>query len=212
MRVSVLPCLSYPHSAFTSDANASARLDAVKSATKPPLRSLILLGDFYTATALASSLAKLISRLHELPDVAASRKNERRAEAMLLLASIVRAGQSKFVSAPIDEDSQERILACIETLADLAAPDRSMRGAEEVFLNDTKAAYARMVAAEEKKAAEKKAKENKVKQVQPDDVISFRQLAKKSAAEAEAEDAERDLTNATGLAEKSKVSRRSAST
>lgn len=190
--------------AFTADANASARLEAVKNASKPPLRSLILLGDFYTATALASCLTKLVSRLHELPTVDAGRKNERRAEAMLILTSVVRAGQSKFVAAQIDEDSQERILTCIETLADLASSTRDMKGAEDVFLHDTKAAYAKMVKAEEKKAAEKAAKENKVKQVQPDDAISFRQLAKKSAAEAEAEDAERELTQATGVAEKAK--------
>lgn len=188
--------------AFHSEANVSARLEAVKNASKPPLRSLILLGDFYTATALASSLTKLISRLHSLSGVSSARKNERRAEAMLLLTSVVRTGQSKFVAAPIDEDSQERIMSCIEALADLSATMRQMQGADEVFLHDTKAAYAKMVAAEEKKTAEKQAKESKVSQVQPDDVISFRQLAGKSAAEAEAEDAERELTQATGVAEK----------
>lgn len=190
--------------AFSSESNASARLEAVKNATKPPLRSLILLGDFYTATVLASSLTKLVFRLNDAAGVDPGRKNERRAEAMLLMTSIIRVGQSKFAAAPIDEDSQERIMECIETLAELGAPTRDTAAAEQVFLHDTKAAYAKMVEAEEKKAAEKAAKQSKVKQVQPDDLISFRQLAKKSAAEAEAEDAERELTQATGLAEKAK--------
>lgn len=192
--------------AFTSDANVTARLEAVKNATKPPLRSLILLGDFYTATVLASSLTKLIMRVNDLAGLSSDEKNQRRAEAMLLMTSVIRVGQSKFAAAPIDEDSQERIMECIETLAglDTSSTSGDFAAAGQVFLHDTKAAYAKMVEAEEKKAAEKAARENKVKQVQPDDIISFRQLAKKSAAEAEAEDAERDLTQATGLAEQAK--------
>lgn len=194
--------------AFNSESSVSARLEAVKNATKPPLRSLILLGDFYTATVLSSSLTKLIMRLNSLPDVDAGQKNARRAEAMLLMTSIVRVGQSKFAAATIDEDSQERILECIETLAGLQASEigneQGKDAVQEVFLHDTKAAYAKMVEAEEKKKAEIKALESKVKQVQPDDMISFRQLAKKSAAEAEAEDAERELTQATGVSERAK--------
>ncbi|CAO1619842.1 unnamed protein product [Sympodiomycopsis kandeliae] len=192
--------------AFDSEANAAARLEAVKNATKPPLRALILLGDFYTAASFGSSLTKLILRLYKLSDVDSGRRNERRAEAMLQLTSIIRVGQSKFTATQIDEDSTERITECIESLAQLGVSEaaESSAATEEVFLHDTKAAYAKMVEAEERKNAEKKAKESKIKQVQPDDVISFRQLAKKSAAEAEAEDAERELTQATGLAEKAK--------
>ena len=107
--------------AFNSEANAAARLEAVKSATKPPLRALILLGDFYTAASFASSLTKLILRLYKLPTVDANRRDQRRAEAMLQLTSIVRVGQSKFTATQIDEDSTERIMECIESLASLTA-------------------------------------------------------------------------------------------
>jgi coatomer subunit beta len=97
---------------------------------------------------------------------------------MLIMISIVRVGQSKFAAIPIDEDSQERIMNCVETLAKLQAS----ASVKEIFLHDTKAAYAKMVATEEKKALEKKAKESKTTVVQADDLISFRQFNKKAAA------------------------------
>lgn len=64
---------------------------------------------------------------------------------MLMMVSIVRVGQSKFSAIPIDEDSQERIMNCIETLARMQPSE----AAKEVFLHDTKAAYTKMVAIEQ---------------------------------------------------------------
>ena len=189
--------------AFSSEANQNARLEAVKSASKPPLRSLILLGDFYTGTVLASTLTKLVLRFSELSSDAAA-KNSLRAEAMLMMTSIVFVGQSKFAAAPIDEDSQERIMSCVQTLAssqDSSAPEKEE--ADEVFLHDTKAAYAKMVQHEQKKAEEKKQLESKVVKVQPDDLLGFRQFSKKSALDG-ADDFERDLTQATGATEAAK--------
>lgn len=70
---------------------------------------------------------------------------------MLIMTSIIRVGQSKFVTVPIDEDSQERIMNCVSTLADLDLSHAKKEQAvvDEIFLNDTKAAYAKMVAHEE---------------------------------------------------------------
>lgn len=128
---------------YTSSADA-ARLEQVRAAAKPPLRALILGGDFFTGSVLASTLTKLILRyaetLSDSQDV-----NSLRAEALLIMTSVIRVGQSKFSAVPIDEDSQERIMNCIETLAQL----QGSKVVKEVFLKDTKAAYARMVATEE---------------------------------------------------------------
>ena len=66
------------------------------------------------------------------------------------MASIIRVGQSKFVIVPIDEDSSERIMNCIQTLSELQ--DKPV--VHEIFLKDTKAAYSKMINAQEKKAAE----------------------------------------------------------
>jgi len=124
------------------------------------------------------------------------KSNALRAEAMLIMTSIIRVGQSKFVSQPIDEDSQERILNCVQTLSELKGKDT----VNDIFLADTKAAYAKMVATEEKKAAEKREKETKAKAVQVDDVLTFRQFSKKSNMDG-LDDYGRDLTRATGAAD-----------
>ncbi|EKG08872.1 hypothetical protein MPH_14206, partial [Macrophomina phaseolina MS6] len=113
---------------YTSTA-ATARLEQVRAAAKPPLRALILGGDYFTATVLASTLTKLVLRFQELHSDAQA-FNQLRAEAILIMTSIIRVGQSKFVSVPIDEDSQERIMNCIESLAQL----QDSKPVHEMFL------------------------------------------------------------------------------
>ncbi|KAE8211087.1 hypothetical protein CF327_g5123 [Tilletia walkeri] len=190
--------------AFSAEANQqAAALQAVKTAIKPPLRSLILLGDFYTGTVLASTLVKLVLRF-SAQSTDAKAKNSVRAEAMLIMTSIVRVGHSKFAAAPIDEDSQERIMTCVQTLATVPTDETEKDEISDVFLHDTKAAYAKMVLAEERKQAEKAAKENKVAKVQADDVLSFRQFKKDSMANESGDDYEKELTSAMGTAEASK--------
>ncbi|PCH34145.1 coatomer protein [Wolfiporia cocos MD-104 SS10] len=179
--------------AFTS--MSSARLEAIKAAAKPPLRALILGGDFFTGSVLASALTKLVLRYTEI-DSDPRKANALKAEAMLIMASVVRVGQSKFVTVPIDEDSTERIMNCIQTLSELGAKPV----VHDLFLKDTRKAYSKMLQAQEKKAAEKKEQESaKVKIVQVDDLLSFRQFSKKAADDG-IDDAE-DVGRATGAAE-----------
>lgn len=61
------------------------------------------------------------------------------------MTSIIRVGQSKFVTVPIDEDSNERILNCIQTLSEL----EDKPAVQEIFMQDTKAAYSKMIVAQE---------------------------------------------------------------
>jgi hypothetical protein len=103
-----------------------------------------------------------------------------RAQCMLIMTSIIRVGQSHFASVPIDEDAQERILACLQSLAELDSRAPSSTVLEDIFLRDTQKAYATMVQHEEKKALEKKRREEKATAIQADDLISFRQLSKKN--------------------------------
>merc|ERR1711939_196214 len=179
-------------SALTSQASAKAKLDAVKAAQKPPLRQLILEGDFYLATVLSSTLTKLVMRHSEISGDKA-RTNALRAEAMLIMISIIRAGQSQFVKAPIDEDSVDRIMSCVRSLAEFA----QKKDLETAFLDDTRKAFRAMVQVEEKKRAAKEAVEKAKTAVQVDDVVSIRQLAKKSASDG-TDDMELDLEKATG--------------
>ncbi|KAF9164042.1 coatomer subunit beta [Actinomortierella ambigua] len=182
-------------SAFTSAVTAQSKLDAVRAAAKPPLRSLLLGGDFYLGTALASTLTKLVLRAS---DVAHDprRLNSLRAEAMLIMTSILRVGQSQFASSPIDEDSYDRIMSCLHILEKFDQ-DPIIK---QVFLHDTKAIFGKMVQAEEKRKQEKKAKESKNTRIQVDDLITFRQFSKAKHGD-EVDEYELDLTKATGAGE-----------
>jgi coatomer subunit beta len=64
---------------------------------------------------------------------------------MLIMTSVIRVGQSKFVNVPIDEDSSERIMNCIATLSQL----EDKPAVHELFLKDTKSAYSKMLNAQE---------------------------------------------------------------
>lgn len=179
-------------SALTSQSAAQARLEAVKAAQKPPLRQLILDGDYYLASVLAATLTKLVMRHSEISQDTA-RTNALRAEAMLIMISIIRVGQSQFVKTPIDEDSVDRIMSCVRSLAEFA----QKKELESVFLEDTRKAFRAMVKAEEKKRQAKEAVEKAKSAVQVDDLVPIRQLAKKSANEG-ADEIEMDVEKATG--------------
>ncbi|KAK0446623.1 coatomer protein [Armillaria borealis] len=174
---------------------AASRLEAVKSAAKPPLRTLILGGDFFTGAVLAVALCKLALRFDDLSkDTVTS--NSLRAEAMLIMTSIIRVGQSKFVTVQIDEDSNERIMNCIQTLSEL----RTQPVVHEVFLSDSKVAFSKMLTAQEKRALEKKETEaTKAAVVQVDDLLTFRQFSKKTTDDAIDDD--EDVGRATGSGE-----------
>lgn len=179
-------------SALTSDSAAKAKLEAVKAAQKPPLRQLILDGDYYLATVLSSTLTKLVMRWSDISSDQA-RTNALRAEAMLIMVSIIRVGQSHFVKAPIDEDSVDRIMSCVRSLAEFS----ERKELETSFLEDTRKAFRAMVQVEEKKRAAKAAVEKAKTAIQVDDVFSIRQLAKKSAGDG-TDEIELDLEKATG--------------
>ncbi|KAF2152930.1 Coatomer, beta subunit [Myriangium duriaei CBS 260.36] len=179
-------------SALTSQSAVKAKLEAVKAAQKPPLRQLILDGDYYLAAVLSSTLTKLVMRHSEISKDEA-RTNALRAEAMLIMISIVRAGQSQFVKMPIDEDSVDRIMSCVRSLAEFA----QKRDLENAFLDDTRKAFRDMVQVEERKRAEKDAVAKAKYAIQVDDVVPIRQLSKKNALDG-MDEVQLDLDKATG--------------
>ncbi|KAK7911897.1 hypothetical protein PG985_014378 [Apiospora marii] len=178
--------------ALTSSAAAAAKLEAVKAAQKPPLRQLILDGDYYLATVLSATLTKLVMR-HADISADHARTNALKAEAMLILISIIRVGQSHFVKAPIDEDSVDRIMSCVRSLAEFS----QKKELGSVFLDDTRKAFRAMVQVEEKKRAAKEAFEKAKTAIQVDDVVQIRQLSKKNTVDG-ADEIELDLEKATG--------------
>ncbi|KAM0286447.1 hypothetical protein ACHAQH_000873 [Verticillium albo-atrum] len=178
--------------ALTSQSSAAAKLEAVKAAQKPPLRQLILDGDYYLATVLSATLTKLVMR-HAQISKDTARTNALRGEAMLIMISIIRVGQSQFVKAPIDEDSVDRIMSGVRSLSEFT----QHKQIETVYLDDTRKAFRAMVQAEEKKRAAKEAVEKAKTAIQVDDVVQIRQLSKKNAASG-VDEIDVDLERATG--------------
>ncbi|KAK7964079.1 adaptor protein [Apiospora saccharicola] len=178
--------------ALTSSAAVAAKLEAVKAAQKPPLRQLILDGDYYLATVLSATLTKLVMRHAEI-SADHARTNALKAEAMLIMISIIRVGQSHFVKAPIDEDSVDRVMSCVRSLAEFS----QKKELGSVFLDDTRKAFRAMVQVEEKKRAAKEAFEKAKTAIQVDDVVQIRQLSKKNTVDG-ADEIELDLERATG--------------
>lgn len=173
-----------------------------KGATKPPLRSLILFGDFYTASVLAATLVKLVLRFSQLSGDETA-KNALRAEAMLIMTSIIRVGHSKFVATKIDEDSEERIMTCLKILGQSTLSHDDAIAAADVFLHDTREAYAMLLQHERKKAAADGELDQKRITAEPHKQLTFRQFGTSAGSEEEI-DYEAELSRATGMTKASK--------
>ncbi|KND03510.1 coatomer subunit beta [Spizellomyces punctatus DAOM BR117] len=184
-------------SAFSSKATDKAKLDAVKAAYKPPLRALLLNGDYFLGAVLSTALTKLVLRYAEINGDQV-KVNTLKSEAMLIMTSIIRVGRSDFPSAPIDEDSHDRITTCLRTLS-LIPEDDMMR---EIFLADCRRAFSQLVQSQDK-VNKKKAAEKKEVKVHADDAIFFRQLKSKRSTADGTDEYELDITRATGVADRS---------
>ncbi|KAI8138542.1 adaptin N terminal region-domain-containing protein [Fennellomyces sp. T-0311] len=189
----ILPDGTYAtESSYTQPSTNTAKLDAIKSASKPPLRSLLLVnGDYFLGTVLATTLTKLVLRYSTLVSDA-SAVNSRRAEAMLIMTSIIRVGQSQFVTHHIDEDSYDRIMQDLRVVGNR----QHEKVIDKVYLEDSRNAFAKQIQAEEKRAAAEKEKDKAV-EVQVDDAIVFRQFSKKTN-DTGVDEYEQDLSRATG--------------
>ena len=178
---------------YQSESALTAKLETHKAAQdRPPLRQLLLDGDYYLATVLASALVKLVMR-HSETSTQQEVTNALRSEAMLILVSIIRVGQSQFVKAPIDEDSVDRIMSSVHVLAEFS----ERTALKQALLDDTRQAFRAIVQVEEKKRAEKADSEKQKAAVGVDDLFSIRQLAKKSDGQG-ADEIGLDLDQAMG--------------
>lgn len=165
----VLPDGTYAtESAFTAELKASS-----VDEEKPPIRKLILEGDFYLGSVLASTLVKLILRLQRN---ATQEKylNALKAEAILIMVSILRVGESSYVAKKIDEDSADRIFSCVKYLTD----EQDIELIQSSFLDDTKEAFKSQIETSELEKAEAEAKDFHDNAEQVDDSIVFRQFDK----------------------------------
>jgi coatomer subunit beta len=159
-------------SAFSFKSVGQTKLDALKAAAKPPLRSLILGGDYYVGASLSSALTKLALRYSQLSK-SPQAVNAFRSEAMLIMTSIIRVGKSDYPKDMIDEDSHERISNCLKVLSGILFHELN-----QVFLHDTRKAFSELIKVDQKHNKEPKSSAKVVK-VQADDLLIFRQLKSK---------------------------------
>lgn len=183
-----------PDGTYATESALSTQLDSHQEEDDLRIRKLILGGDFYLASVLASTLVKFVLRLKSL-GTQDKHVNALKAEALLMMVSILRVGESGFVLKKIDEDSADRILACIRYLTD----DQDNELIEKGFLEDTKDAYKSQVQTEQRKQAEALAKDLHNNAEHVDDAILFRQLAGDESSSSKNED---DLIVASGAASK----------
>jgi coatomer subunit beta len=138
-------------------------------------------GDYFLGAVLATALTKLV--LHATEAAPPQKANQLRAEAMLMMTSVIRVGQSKFVHIPIDEDAYSRILTCLRVLSN---NDKELR---VIFAEMCRQVYARMVREQLKKKADQDAlANNKSKEEPVDSQIKFRLLQPKGTFNEQAED------------------------
>lgn len=165
--------------------------EVVKSEEEePPIRRLILLGDFYLGSVLASTLVKLVLRLQRLKTHQRI-LNASKAEALLIMVSILRVGESSYVAKKIDEDSAGRILTYIKILNDEEDVELIQTG----FLDDTKDAFKAQIESAEQKRVEIEAKNFHENADPIDGSITFRQFNKDKSATGTAVD---DIVLASG--------------
>lgn len=158
--------------------------------SKTPIRSLILDGDFYLASVLSSTLVKLILRLNKVSE----RKdliNALKAEAMLIMVSILRVGETSYVKKKIDEDSSERIMSCVRFLSE---GQTDIKLLEEAFLDDTLEVFKQQVeetlANDNNNAANIANNNLKIENI--DEPINFRQFTNKDIKIVDENDKELD--------------------
>ena len=178
-----------------SYASQTALEDSKSSADgEPKLRALLVGGDFFLATVVATTLAKLALRTREhLPPATA---NMISADVMLLLTGLLQLGRAGQAAQSIDPDSQERIAMYLQVLSNPTAETA------QLYLAHCREAFSTMLSERQAaEAADKPAKDAIEVNRQADDLITVRQLrgrsAEPSAIDLEDDD-DVDLSKATG--------------
>ncbi|RLN72214.1 hypothetical protein BBJ28_00000530 [Nothophytophthora sp. Chile5] len=163
----------------------SAKTTAAEDENMPGLRRLLLNGDFFLGTAVASTLTKLCLRAAN-GDVAGATARSAAVKKLVVdstrcMCAIVVYGQSKASKHEIDQDSTRRILMGVRVLLDPA----SAQATHAIITEECRAAYRHLLdaqKAQEAEAARAAAGGADGEPVtQADDLINFRQLRGKKA-------------------------------
>lgn len=173
-----------PDGTYASENALTSETDSKDEDGDFTIRKHLLLGDFYLGAVLTSCMVKLILRL-ERNHTQEKYLNALKAEAILIMVSFLRVGESSLVAKRIDEDSADRIFSCIKYLTS----DTESGIIQTGFLDDTLDAYKVQLKTSEtqKTEAENQEFQNNIENV--DDSINFRQFKPSSGLTYEAEDA-----------------------
>jgi len=128
------------------------------------LRSMLLGGDFYLGSVIATSLTKLVMRMRSHPAAA---------KAMLIMCGIVRLGHSSVVPQPIDTDTEERVALCLRVLAE---PSKKM---QEIYLKKCQEAFSYKLSVMDKPVDTSATDLGRRRE--PDDLINIRLLTPATA-------------------------------
>lgn len=176
-----------------SYATQSAITEKEVPAKESLLRTLLLKGDLYLGAVLAGALTKMLLRAAE--DAEAAWLHEHTAQAVLLLASVLRlAGKTVH-----DPDSYQRIVTCIHALTDKGVADML----KPILLESSgRAFHALLCKRQARRVAETRQKEAPP-QTAVDALLAVRQLVPKRSAGALTEDQmdldEMDIGRAIGV-------------
>jgi len=180
----------------TQSAFSVAQTSKKKEVERPPLRKYLMAGDFFVGSVLATTLTKLALRYSTLvPD--AVKQNKLRAEAMLIISSVMHLGRSGLPEKALSDDDLERLQLCLRVLA-----ERSPL-LEHIFLTACKEALNSMLRVKADEEASLQAPDQSALSVQPDAPIAFLQLSGAHDAAGTENVFELSLSQAVGAVKKS---------
>lgn len=158
----------------------------------PPIRSLLLSGEYVVGVSVCTMLTKLVLRFQSYKNAPAVFVNRVRAEAMLVCASLLRFGKSQHAPVAIDNGSADRIISCIKAM--------NSQISSEVWLGSCREAFQEVIEVHEKRKESAALEKAKKEQTPVEELIDFRLLRSRRAASAADGDVDVDemaLTSAT---------------
>jgi coatomer subunit beta len=151
-------------------------LMAMAGSTTANLRAILLTGDFFLGAVVATTFTKLILRLKEVQSSNVA-VNKATADALLIMVSILRLGQSAALPHLIDDDSYDRISLCIRVLSG------SDDGLKTVWLKLCRESFVKMIADKQYREMEETKALAQESYAQPDDLIDFYHLKSRKVRE-----------------------------
>jgi len=148
------------------------------------LRTMILSGDFYLASVVATTLTKIALKVQTFP-ISAVMKNSFTVEVLLILSGLLQLGKSNITPVAVDADSYDRIGVCVRVLA------QPLEFTKKIFLESCHKVFSSMLEEQHKTVVPTVEKKKEIFTVQADDLIKIRQLkVKKFAGEDDFDESE----------------------